>query len=64
MPPRWQYLCTTNAHDADSLTRHKNAVASDGWELMTVTFAIKGESGVHDFFWRRAVSAQQTSGGT
>ncbi len=30
-----------------------NIMAARGWELLTVTFAIKGESGTHSFFWRR-----------
>jgi hypothetical protein len=53
MPTQWEYRCTSNAHDAETLTRHLNAMARAGWELHTVTFAIKGESGVHTFFWRR-----------
>jgi hypothetical protein len=53
MTPGWQYLCTSNAHDPESVTRHLNEMASRGWELLTVTFAIKGESGTHTFFWRR-----------
>ena len=53
MPTAFEYLCTANAHDPDTLTRHMNRHAADGWELLTVTFAIKGESGTHTLFWRR-----------
>ncbi len=53
MAPGWEYLCTQDAHDAASITRHMNIMAARGWELLTVTFAIKGESGTHSFFWRR-----------
>jgi hypothetical protein len=28
-------------------------MARAGWELLTVTFAIKGETGTQTFFWRR-----------
>jgi hypothetical protein len=55
MTDPWEYFCTQNAHDAESLSRHMNAVARDGWELFAVTFAIKGESGTHSLFWRRQV---------
>ncbi len=34
-----------------------NAIASHGWELLAVTFAIKGESGTHSLFWRRRPSS-------
>jgi hypothetical protein len=54
MSSAWEYLCTANAHDPETLTRHMNRLAADGWELLTVTFAIKGESGTHTLFWRRA----------
>lgn len=57
MAAPWEYLCTQNAHDADSLSRHMNAIASHGWELFAVTFAIKGESGTHSLFWRRRPSS-------
>ena len=53
MDAMWEYRCTSNPHDPDSLTRHMNSVASEGWELLTVTFAIQGESGTHELFWRR-----------
>jgi hypothetical protein len=53
MPSAWEYLCTQNAHDTEALTRHMNTMAQDGWELLAVTFAIKGESGTHSLFWRR-----------
>lgn len=59
MSSGWEYLCTSNAHDADRLTQHMNRVAGEGWELLTVTFAIKGESGVHVLFWRRPAGAGQ-----
>ncbi len=53
MPDETEYLCTHDAHDPDSLTRHMNNMARDGWELLTVDFAIRGETGFHTFFWRR-----------
>ena len=53
MVPEWQYYCTANAHDPATLTHHMNEMARAGWELVTVTFAIKGESGTHTMFWRR-----------
>jgi hypothetical protein len=52
---RWEYFCTANAHDPATLTHHMNEMARAGWELLTVTFAIKGESGTQTFFWRRPV---------
>jgi hypothetical protein len=55
MPDEIEYLCTHDAHDPDSLTRHMNAMAREGWELLTVDFAIRGETGFHTFFWRRPV---------
>jgi hypothetical protein len=58
MSSGWEYLCTSNAHDAATLTRHMNRIASEGWELLTVTFAIKGESGTHDLFWRRPLDPE------
>jgi hypothetical protein len=65
MVPAWEYLCTSNAHDAATLTRHMNNQAANGWELLAVTFAIKGESGVHVLFWRRRLdSAPQQSAGS
>jgi hypothetical protein len=48
-----EYFCTHNAHDPESLTRHMNKMARDGWDLLTVNFAIRGETGFHTFFWRR-----------
>ena len=53
MPDETEYLCTHNAHDPESLTSHMNAMARDGWDLLTVDFAIRGETGFHTFFWRR-----------
>jgi len=53
MPDETEYLCTQNAHDPDTLTRHMNNMAGEGWELLTVNFAIRGETGFHTFFWRR-----------
>lgn len=55
MATEWQYFCTSNAYDPASLTRHMNQMAGAGWELLTVTFAIKGEGGTHNLFWRRPV---------
>jgi hypothetical protein len=55
MATEWQYFCTANAHDPATLTHHMNEMAAAGWELLTVTFAIRGESGIHTFFWRRPV---------
>jgi len=53
MAQQWEYFCTANAHDPATLTRHMNDMARAGWELLTVTFAIKGETGTQTFFWRR-----------
>jgi len=53
MAQQWEYLCTANAHDPATLTSHMNDMALAGWELLTVTFAIKGETGTHTLFWRR-----------
>jgi hypothetical protein len=47
MAQEWEYFCTANAHDPATLTHHMNVMARAGWELLTVTFAIKGESGTH-----------------
>ena len=52
----WEYQCTANAHDPETLTRHMNAMARQGWDLLTVTFAIRGEGGTHTMFWRRPVA--------
>jgi hypothetical protein len=57
MAQEWEYFCTANAHDPATLTRHLNDMARAGWELLTATFAIKGESGTHTLFWRRRVPA-------
>jgi hypothetical protein len=62
MTAPWEYLCTQNAHDAATLTRHMNAVASEGWELFAVTFAIRGESGTHSMFWRRRLAGRDGAG--
>ncbi len=48
-----EYFCTQSAHNPESLTVHMNKMAHDGWELLTVDFAIRGETGFHTFFWRR-----------
>ena len=53
MTDETEYLCTHSAHDPDSLTLHMNNMAHEGWELLTVDFAIRGETGFHTFFWRR-----------
>jgi hypothetical protein len=53
MPNETEYFCTHSAHDPESLTRHMNNMAGDGWDLLTVNFAIRGETGFHTFFWRR-----------
>ena len=50
-----EYFCTHSAHDPESLTRHMNKMARDGWDLLTVDFAIRGETGFHTFFWRRSL---------
>ena len=47
MPDDTEYLCTHSAHNPESLTDHMNNLASDGWELLTVDFAIRGETGFH-----------------
>jgi hypothetical protein len=48
-----EYFCTQNAHNPESLTLHMNKMARDGWDLLTVDFAHRGETGFHTFFWRR-----------
>ena len=53
MPDQTEYLATQNPHDPDSLSRHMNTMARQGWELLTVNFAIKGQNGTHTFFWQR-----------
>ena len=49
----FEYFCTHSAHDPDSLSHHMNRMARDGWDLLTVDFAVRGETGFHTFFWRR-----------
>lgn len=49
----FEYFCTQSAHNPESLTIHMNKMARDGWELLTVDFAHRGETGFHTFFWRR-----------
>ena len=51
--PEMEYFCTHNAHDPAALTHHMNVMAREGWDLLTVDFAIRGETGTHTFFWRR-----------
>jgi hypothetical protein len=51
--PEIEYFCTQSAHDPESLTHHMNHMAREGWDLVTVDFAIRGETGFHTFFWRR-----------
>ncbi|HYK28508.1 MAG TPA: hypothetical protein VEV61_11120 [Streptosporangiaceae bacterium] len=58
MSNAWEYLVTANAHDPETLTHHVNNHARVGWELITVTFAVKGESGTHYFYWRRPVNVR------
>lgn len=48
-----EYFCTHSAHNPESLTVHMNHMARDGWDLLTVDFAVRGETGFHTFFWRR-----------
>jgi hypothetical protein len=48
-----EYYCTHSAHNPESLTHHMNIMARDGWDLLTVDFAVRGETGFHTFFWRR-----------
>jgi len=59
MPDTLEYACTHNAHDPDDLTRHMNHMARNGWELLTVDFAIRGETGFHTFFWQRPLRAAE-----
>jgi hypothetical protein len=51
--PEMEYFCTQSAHNPQALTIHMNTMARSGWELLTVDFAIRGETGYHTFFWRR-----------
>jgi hypothetical protein len=60
MPLNFEYLCTQNPRDAEMLTRHMNQLAGEGWELLAVTFAIRGSSGTHSLFWRRLLATQAT----
>jgi hypothetical protein len=53
MPQQWEYLCTANPHDPATLTTHMNEMARRGWELLTVTGSVRGETGTRLFFWRR-----------
>jgi len=62
IPDTVEYLATQNAHDPETLTRHMNQMARDGWALLTVDFAIRGESGTHTFCWRRLARAYQQAG--
>jgi hypothetical protein len=56
-----EYFCTHSAHDPESLTVHMNNMAGDGWDLLAVDFAARGESGLHTFFWRRFRRSAETS---
>jgi hypothetical protein len=58
MATTFEYLCTQNAHDPESLTRYMNKAAAEGWDLFAVTFAIRGEGGIHTMFWRRPLRAR------
>jgi hypothetical protein len=58
MASPYEYLCTQNAHDSEALTRYLNNAAAEGWDLFAVTFAAKGEGGVHTMFWRRPQRAR------
>jgi hypothetical protein len=64
MAQQWEYLCTANAHDPVTLTHHMNDRARAGWELLTVAFAIRGETGAYTFFWRRPVYTAEQAPGT
>jgi hypothetical protein len=54
----FEYLCTQNAHDPEALTRYMNNAAAEGWDLFAVTFAIRGEGGIHTMFWRRPLQPE------
>lgn len=56
-----EYFCTHSAHNPESLTVHMNNMASDGWDLLTVDYAARGESGFHTFFWRRSRRSAEAS---
>ncbi len=58
MASAYEYLCTQNAHDTEALTRYMNNAAAEGWDLFAVTFAARGEGGVHTMFWRRPQRAR------
>jgi hypothetical protein len=60
MPDALEYFATQNAHDTGTLTRHMNHMARDGWQLLTVDFAHRGETGFHTFFWQRPLRAGET----
>jgi hypothetical protein len=54
-----EYFCTHSAHNPESLTLHMNHMARDGWDLLTVDFAVRGETGFHTFFWQRPRSSAE-----
>jgi hypothetical protein len=58
-----EYFCTHSAHDPDSLTVHMNHMTRNGWDLLTVDFAVKGETGFHTFFWRRPRESDEPASG-
>jgi hypothetical protein len=57
-----EYFCSHSAHNPESLTLHMNNMARDGWDLMAVDFAVRGESGFHTFFWRRLRRPAEANG--
>ena len=61
MPDALEYICTHNAHDPETLTHHMNHMAREGWDLLTVDFAHRGETGFHTFFWQRPLRAGEQS---
>ena len=60
--PEMEYFCTHSAHNPESLTHHMNTMARDGWDLLAVDFAIRGETGFHTFFWRRPLRRSGPAG--
>lgn len=56
-----EYFCSHSAHNPESLTVHMNTMAHDGWDLLAVDFAVRGESGFHTFFWRRLRRSAEAS---
>ena len=56
-----EYYCTHSAHNPESLTIHMNHMARDGWDLLAVNFAHRGETGYHTFFWRRPHRSAEAS---